>query len=215
MTIQEMLFMIRSRLKDLAVKVWSEPELISNLNAGIYDYISKVPAESVPTLIKEATFSGTYWNCATDYVKVLHVIIDHGVTPSGSTTSTTLTEQCKILDIDEEYYALYAPAWAGAWAKYTTIGDNHSIKMGPSAYSGTVTYIGLPSTIASASSTFPLGSEHEEPIMNFAIAQALSKTNAQEAATYMARYDQRIATEQGVKFPQRHKVEKADPQEGP
>ncbi len=214
MTLQEMLFVLRSKLNDLGVKVFSEAELIAAINAGLYDYVSKIPSDAVPELVKVTTFSGSTWSIASDFTKILHVVVSHGVTPSGSTTSTTIVEQCKILDVDEEYYALYAPGWAGAWAKFSSGAGGHQIKAGPNCYSGTVTYIGIPSAITSATASFPLGQEHEDPVMNFAAGMSLAKVNYQASQGYLERYDMRIAAENGVKYPRRKKVEKADPQEG-
>jgi hypothetical protein len=190
----------------------SDEEIAQWLQDGMFDYISKIPADAVSELITQATFSGTYWHIEPKFVKLLHVVIDHAVTPSGATTSTTLTEQCKILDVDEEYFALYAPSWAGAHAKFGKVGSTKSINAGPNCLSGTITYIGLPATIASCNVTFPLTMGHEEPIVNYATAMALAKVNDEDAPRYLERYEARVAAEQGVKYTRRRKVEKEDPQ---
>jgi hypothetical protein len=190
----------------------SDSEIAQWLTDGMYDYVSKVPADAIPECIMQATFSGSYWHISSDYIKLLHVVIDHAVTPTGATTSTTLTEQCKILDVDEEYIRLYHPPTAGAWAKFDKYGSTKSIECGPSCYSGTVTYIGLPSSVASCNVTFPLTDGHAEPIVNYATAMALAKINDEDAPRYLERYEMRIAAEQGVKYTRRRKIEKEDPQ---
>lgn len=193
----------------------TDSEIAQWLTDGLDDYIAKVPADAIPELVVHETFSGTYWPISNDYIKLLHVVIDHAVTPSGATISTTLVEQCKILDIDEEYYALFAPSWAGSWAKFDRIGDAHVIKAGPNCYSGTVTYIGIPGGLATCNVTFPLTREHEEPIVNYATAMALAKLNDEDAPRYLERYEMRVAAEQGVKYTRRRKVDKEDPQVAP
>lgn len=198
----------------------SDSEIAQWLDDGIRDYISKVPADAVPELVCHKTFSGEYWPITSDYIKLLHVVVSHGVTPSGATLSTTLIEQCKVLDIDEEYYALYAPSWAGAWAKFdrvqtSTLTDTntHAIKAGPNCYSGTVTYLGIPDSVADGESVFPLTAQHEEPIVNYATSMALAKINDEDAPIYMEKYNMRVAAEQGIKYNRKRKVEKADPKE--
>jgi hypothetical protein len=191
----------------------TDQEIAQWLQDGVLDYISKVPADAIPELIVHETFSGTYWPVSNNYIKLLNVVIDHYVTPTGSTASTLIKEQCKVLDIDEEYFALYAPAWAGAWAKFDRIGDDHVIKAGPNCYSGTVTYIGIPGSISSCNVTFPLTASHEEPIVNYGTAMALAKLNDEDAPRYLERYEMRVAAEQGVKYTRKRKVEKVDPQE--
>ncbi len=193
----------------------TDQELAQWLTDGIYDYVSKVPADALPELVVHETFSGTYWPISNNYVKLLHVVIDHAVIPMGSTVSTVVTENCKILDIDDEYVALHQPSWAGAWAKFDRIGSEHVIKAGPTCYSGTVTYIGLPGSIASCNVTFPLDAEHEEPIVNYATAMALAKINDEDAPRYLERYEARVASEQGVKYTKRRKVDKEDPEVAP
>ena len=206
---------VRSNLNEPASNqdpMRSDQEIAQWLDDAVRDYISKIPADAVPELVVHKTFSGTYWSITTDFIKLLHVVISHGCTPSGATTSTTLAEQCKVLDIDEEYMALYSPSWAGAWAKFDRIGTAHVIKAGPTCYSGTITYIGIPSSIASCNVTYPLNFMHEEPIVNYATSKALDKINDEDAPRFMEMYNMRIAAENGVKYPQRRKVEKEDPQ---
>jgi hypothetical protein len=206
----------------------SDSEIAQWLDDAVRDYISKIPADAVPELVVHATFSGEYWQITTDFVKLLHVIIDHGVTPSGATTSTTLVEQCKPLDIDEEYFALNAPSWAGSWCKFdrvqtSTISDTnaHVIKAGPACYSGTVTYIGIPSSITVVNTTtgitynasFHLTAQHEEPVVNYATSMALAKINDEDAPVYMDKYNQRVMAENGMKYTTKRKVERKEPKE--
>lgn len=185
-------------------------EIAQWLQDGLYDYVSKVPADAVPETITQATFSATYWHVTSDFIKLMHVVISHGV--QTSTQTVTVTEQCKILDADEEYVANFSPLWAGAWAKFDKVGSTKCIKAGPNCYSGTITYIGLPSAIASCNVTFPLTAGHEEPIVNYATAMALAKINDEDAPAYLDRYERRVMAEQGIKYPRRRKVEKEDPQ---
>ena len=87
--------------------------------------------------------------------------------------------------------------------------------MGPNCYSGTVTYIGLSSSLSSSTSTFPLTAGHEEPVVNYATAMALAKVNDEDAPRYLEAYQARIDAENGIKYTRRRKVEKQDPQETP
>ena len=191
----------------------TDSEIAQWVTDAMYDYISKIPADAVPELVQQATFSGTYWHITSDFIKLLHVNLTHTITVTGATTSKTLIEQCKVLDIDEEYIALYSPPWAGAWAKFGKVGSTKSLCMGPNAVSGTITYIGLPASVASCNVTFPLTMGHEEPIVNYATAMALAKLNDADADRYLERYERRVAAEQGMKYTKRRKVEKQDPQE--
>jgi hypothetical protein len=193
----------------------SDQEIAQWLADGMYDYVSKIPADAIPECIVKATFSGTYWHITSDFIKLLHVVVDHAVTPDGSTASTTLTEQAKILSIDEVTLSLYTPPWAGAWAKFDKLGSTKCIIAGPTCYSGTITYIGLPANIASCSVTFPLTMGHEEPIVNYASAMALAKLNDEDAPRYLERYEARVAAEQGVKYTRKRKIEKEDPEAYP
>lgn len=185
----------------------SDPEIAQWLTDALYDYVSKIHADSVPELVVHSTFTGSYWSITSDYIKLLHVVIDHTI--SGSTTAT---EQAFVLDIDNESMALYMPAVMGAWCSFDRNDTGgHVIKCGPNCYQGTVTYIGLPSSVASCNTTFPLDMEHEEPIVNYATHQALAKVNDEDAPRYMERYNERVAAELNQKYPRKRKVEKVDP----
>ena len=108
----------------------TDTEILQWLTDGQYDYTSKIPADAVPELLQQSTFGTTYWNVPDTFVKPLHIIISHAVQPTGATLSTTLIEQCKILDIDEETAVFYWPSWAGAWAKFGKVGSTRSSDYG-------------------------------------------------------------------------------------
>lgn len=180
----------------------TDPEIAQWLQDALFDYIQKIPADATPELITHRTFTDNYWVITSDYLRLLHVVIDHTI--SGTTTAT---EQCYVLNIDEEYIALYMPPYMGAWAKFDKIGADDVIKAGPNSISGTVTYLGLPSEISSCNATFPLDLEHEEPIVNYATSKALAKINDEDAPKYMELYNMRIAAE-NERYPRPWKVEK-------
>jgi hypothetical protein len=169
-------------------------EIAQWLQDGLLDYIAKIPADAVPELVVHKTFTGSYWSITDDYLRLLHVVIDHVLT-IGS-TSMTLTEQAYVLDVDEQNLVLYQPAIMGAWARFDRDDTGeHVIRAGPNCVSGTITYLGIPASIAHCNSIFPLGQEHEEPIVNYATNQALGKVNDEDAPRYMERYKERVAAE--------------------
>jgi hypothetical protein len=171
----------------------SDLEIAQWLQDGLLDYIAKIPADAVPELVVHQTFSGELWSITDDYLRLLHVVIDHVLTVG--TISQTITEQAYVLDVDEQNLVLYHPAIMGAWARFDREGGDHVIRCGPNCLSGTITYIGIPDSIAHCNSIFPLGQEHEEPIINYATNQALGKVNDEDAPRYMERYKERVAAE--------------------
>ena len=187
----------------------SDLEIAQWLQDGLLDYIAKVPADALPELVVHATFTGEYWSISDDYLRLLHVVIDHTLTVGS--TSVTLTEQAYVLDVDEQNLVLYHPAIMGAWARFDRDDTGeHVIRAGPNCVSGTITYLGIPASIAHCNSIFPLGQEHEDPIVNYATNKALSKVNDEDAPRYMELYNARVAAENN-RYTRPWKTEKESP----
>lgn len=180
----------------------SDPEIAQWLTDGLYDYVQKIPADAIPEIVTHATFSGDYWVITSDYLRLLHVVINHTI--SGT---TAFKEQAYVLNVDEVYLHEYYPSGVGGWARFDKIGADQVIRTGPNTIEGTITYLGLPGSLASCNTTFPLDMEHEEPIVNYATAMALAKINDEDAPRYLERYEKRVEAE-NARYPLPYKVEK-------
>jgi hypothetical protein len=186
----------------------TDQEIAQWLTDGLYDYVQKIPADGAPELVVHSTFTGDYWEIPADYMRLLHVVVSHTI---GGIQ--VVTEQAYVLNVDEVYLCQWYPGGLGAWARFDRIGSTHVIRSGPNVFSGTITYIGLPNSLATCNVTFPMGAEHEEPIVNYATAMALAKINDEDAPRYLERYNERIMAENG-RYPQPKKVEKERPTTG-
>jgi hypothetical protein len=159
--------------------------MIQWLEDGVHDYMSKIPVDAFPTLIVNATFSGSTCSFPTDYLKVVEVIVNHTV--SGSDTQIV---RAYALAADEGWLA---QNWGniGAWVQFRA----GSLSVGPNAISGTLSYVKTPAAMSTGSSTFGLPAQHEEPVVNYATAMALGKVNDTDAERYLSAYNNRIAAE--------------------
>lgn len=166
----------------------TDVELARWLNDGQLDYVSKIPADAVPELIEEATPTGSTWTRPDDFMKLLHIVVNH--TLSGS---TSLSEEATILAVDEVYLTLNYPTGYGAWAQFR----KDVIAFGPNAFSATVRYIKVPEDISDPCAVFELDPEHEEPVVNYATAKALNKINDADSSKYMDFYANRVNAENG------------------
>lgn len=205
----ELVERVRSNINEPAANndpLRSDLEIAQWLQDGLLDYVAKIPADAVPELVVHKTFTGEYWSITDDYLRLLHVVVDHVLTIG--TISQTLVEQAYVLDVDEQNLVLHYPAIMGAWARFDRDDTGeHVIRCGPLCVSGTVTYLGFPDSIAHCNSIFPLGQEHEDPIVNYATNKALSKVNDEDAPRYMELYNLRVQAE-NVRYTRPWKTEK-------
>jgi hypothetical protein len=167
----------------------TDVEILQWLEDAVHDYMSKVPVDAFPTLLAAATFSGSTCNFPTDFLKIVEVIVNHTISTSSSTSTTEIT-RAYALASDEGWLAANWGA-IGAWVQFKA----GSLVVGPSPIAGTMSYIKMPSSMSTTSSTFGLPAQHEEPIVNYATAMALGKINDTDAERYAGSYNARIAAE--------------------
>lgn len=178
-----------------------DEEIAQWVQDGQMDYIQKIPGDAVPEMVAETTPTGANWTIPTDFLRLIVCNVNHTI--SGT---VTLTEEASIISSDDTYMTLYYPGGMGAWAQFREA----VLAFGPNAYGATIRYFRLPTNLNDPCATLDLGEEHEEPICNYATSKALAKVNDRDAAAYMAKYDSRVAAEQG-RYPIPLRVEKAPP----
>jgi hypothetical protein len=166
----------------------SDVDILAWLDQGMYDYVHKVPMESFPELIVQSTFSGSTKTLPTDYMLFCGAVVNH--TLSGSTTSV---DEVWVVKPGEDYFIRNYPENMGAYCQFT----GAIINFGPRVFAGTLTYIKTPTHMTTSSITFPLGSEHEVPIVNYATALALAKVNDADAPNYLALYTDNVNAKSG------------------
>ena len=147
-----------------------------------------MPADAFPELVTVATFTGSFWPIPTDYIKLYQIRVNHLVV--GDSGSESVTETAQILEVDGEYVADHFPDTLGAYAIF----DAGRIKVGPNPVTSYAKYLKQAGKYADCEES-GLRPEHDEPIVNFAAALALTKID-DDASVYMGLYEKRMAAEQ-------------------
>lgn len=166
----------------------SDTEILQWLEDGVHDYLCKIPADSIPSLLAVQTFSGNTCSIPTDYVKIVEILVTNTI--SGSTTGV---DKAFVLKADESFLANNWATGFGAWAQFR----NGQLYVGPAAVSGTLSYLKRPTAMTTSSVTFGLPAQHEEPVVNYATVMALGKVNDADAERYLVAYNARIQAENG------------------
>jgi hypothetical protein len=162
----------------------TDEEIRAWLQGSQLEYVLSVPPESLPEITVHATFTGTQWAIAADYLKLAQIMVTH--TLSGTYTEIT---QPFVLSADEGYFAQMYDGGYGAWAQFR----NNVIAFGPTPISGTITYLKAPTSLTTfATAVFELGPEHEEPVVNRASSLACAKINDADSEIWMGLYEARI-----------------------
>lgn len=181
---------VRSNINEPSTQVnplRTDLEIIRWLQDGVSDYLSRVPVDAMPTLLAVATFSGSNCSFPTDYLKIAEVLLTHTV----SGTTVTAIDKAYMLGPEDGWMAQNWPGVMGAWCHFS----NGKMNFGPFPASGTVSYIKLPVSMSTASDTFGLPTNHEEPIVNYATVMALNKVNDADAERYLGAYNARVSSE--------------------
>jgi hypothetical protein len=157
----------------------TDTEILQWLQDGQLDYMHRVPQEHFPELTSSQTFSGSSVGLPAGYLFFHSCTVSH--TLSGTVTGV---DECFILGPGDTYLQNNYPGYLGAWAQIT----GNTLSCGPNVYSGTLTYVGIPSTISSTSGTFDPGAEHEAAIVNYAASMALLVVNDAGSDQFMNLY---------------------------
>jgi hypothetical protein len=165
----------------------TDTEILQWLQDAQLDYLHKVPQEHFPELTATATFSGSTVGLPADYLFFHSCTVSH--TLSGTTTDI---DECFVIPAGDSYLINNYPGYMGAWAQVT----GSTLTCGPNVYSGTLTYVKVPATISTTSTTFGLGVEHEAPIVAYAAVNALLKVNDSDSDKWMTIYQDIVKAKQ-------------------
>ena len=177
----------------------TDKQILQWLSDAQHDYVAKIPADSVPDLIKEtAASTGSSIPYPEDYLKAFQVLVEHTIS-----VSVTKVDPATMLEVDEQYLALNYPGVLGAWALFREGG----IQVGPDAVSSVLVYQRCPTPLVDLCDEFELGCGHDVPVVDRAIALALLKINDEGSPSSLELYGERVQAE-GSKFGQKVEVEK-------
>lgn len=164
----------------------TDAEIRQWLDDAQNDYIAKVPPENLPELFTDTTSVTSPWTIATDYVRLIQVLVNHTI--SGTTTTI---EPAYILQADEVYIVQRYSGGIGAYAQF----QNNKIAFGPNPITADIRYQKHATSLHSAGVTFTLRERHEDPVVNYATFMALNKINDEDADRFLTAYKERLAAE--------------------
>jgi len=167
----------------------TDAEIYQWLQDAQMDYLHRVPQEHFPELIAESTFSGTRCAIPADYLFFYSLTVSK--TLSGTYTGI---EDAYLINPGENYLVNHYPTVLGAWGQIV----GAYINAGPNVFSGTLTYVKHPTSLATTTSvTCSLSEEHESALVAYATAQALSKVNDADSDLWISNYSALVEAKGG------------------